>query len=65
MLNYLKALTIDLYNKVTSKTKIYINDRRLDGKVVVLTGASRGIGREILLNLIERGVKVFFPIYSL
>ena len=31
---------------------------RLEGKAAIVTGASRGIGREIALNLANEGAKV-------
>jgi 3-oxoacyl-[acyl-carrier protein] reductase len=37
-----------------------MNSRNLEGKVVVVTGGSRGIGRQIVLGAIERGAQVAF-----
>ena len=42
------------------KTDRYLNARKLYDSVVVITGANRGIGKETLLDIIERGAKVRF-----
>ncbi|CAG2122435.1 unnamed protein product, partial [Medioppia subpectinata] len=39
--------------------------RRLDGKVVVITGANTGIGKETALQLSLRGAKIYIGCRSL
>ncbi|PWJ41947.1 SDR family NAD(P)-dependent oxidoreductase [Sediminitomix flava] len=36
-----------------------LNEIRGDGKIMVITGASKGIGKQISIDFIERGFKVF------
>ncbi|XP_054152563.1 retinol dehydrogenase 11-like [Oppia nitens] len=41
------------------------SERRLDGKVVVITGANSGIGKESALQLSKRGAKIYIGCRSL
>ncbi|CAG9808987.1 unnamed protein product [Chironomus riparius] len=43
------------------KNKMYINDNaRIDGKVVIITGCSSGIGKAAAQELAKRGGKIYF-----
>jgi hypothetical protein len=37
---------------------LYVSDKRVDGKVIIITGANSGIGRETAMDLARRGGKV-------
>ncbi|ELT86992.1 hypothetical protein CAPTEDRAFT_207048 [Capitella teleta] len=42
-----------------------LSDARLDGKVVIVTGANTGIGKETALDLVNRGAKVYMACRSM
>ena len=42
-----------------SSSASQVDARRFDGKVALVTGASRGIGRQVCVQLVEEGCRVF------
>jgi len=37
---------------------------RIDGKVVIVTGANTGIGKETAMDLVQRGLRLLFSVVS-
>ncbi|CAG2174774.1 unnamed protein product, partial [Oppiella nova] len=55
----------EVTRNVTKRTKRYQGNRRLDGQVVLITGANTGIGKETAYQLSLRGAKVIMSSRSL
>lgn len=61
--NPVSAILIALRDRVRGgSTRSLAADERLDGKVALVTGANRGLGRAIAVQLAERGAKLVMPV---